>query len=844
MPLFTQSIPNLIGGVSQQAPAIRSVSQCEDMVNAFPSLVEGLVKRHPTARVSDIRVSASVPYTSVTENSIKPHLITRDKDEKYFVFIRPSATLADCLIEVYDLAGNKKTVNYGTDAKNYLQTLSGGNLITDRSKLKLLTVADVTFVVNTDKVPALSASKSTAINYNRIALVYIKQSGDAREVSITVTDSNGANSLTVSHKTASSNIGTDHCAEELASALNGQNPGSVGAYTAAAIDSVVKITRGVDFKITIEDDFGGQGAILIRDTVQRFEDLPSTAPDDHVVEILGAPESGIDDYYVKFEAVNDQSFARGIWRETIAPDIKYAYDYGTMPHILIRQSDGTFLFKKADGTTPSSPTAPAGANYSAYKWADRLVGDEDTNGSPSFVGLPINNIVLFKNRIGFLSDENIILSETSQFFNFWRTTVLDIPDSDPIDIASSSPKIGKLKSGTVFNTELILFTDSSQLVLRGGDILSPKSVALLPVGDYESYSDIQPVSSGLSIFFPYNRGGGFTGVREMVPQPNIDGSYVVGNTTEVVPSYIEGKPVTVSATTQEDMACVVSSGNLYMYKYLRSGESSLQAAWFRYDFPDNATSGFAKVVWADFVDSELYVLLLRTNSSIPVLEKVRMGTDLTDKATVATSNWVAHLDQRKYYATGTYDAGTGLTTWTLDKPYSYIAGKSAVYTTSGASLSVVSGTAYVLNTDTAATISVRGDYSAIPVWVGLKYEMKYQFSQFWLQGRAGQRGQGEAALQSGRYQLRNLSLLFEDTAFFKVKVASGGENNYEYDYSGIIVASSQLNQIYLNRGTYRVPIYGRNTSTVITVVNDTALPCKLLGAEVEGDYNDRASRFA
>jgi hypothetical protein len=834
MPLITQSIPNLIGGVSQQAPAIRSVNQCEDMVNAFPSPIEGLVKRSPTSKVAEIRNASNTLYTAISSTNVKPHLIVRDSTEKFFVFIRPAATAADCRIEVYGLDGTKKTVHYGANSQDYLVNAT-------RASLKALTVADVTFVVNTSKKPALSASVTTAVNYARVALVYIKQSAADRDFTITVTDANGSNPLVATHKATSGAPGTDHVATDLAADLNGNGVGV--AYAATATDSVVYITRNQDFNITVEDDYGGQAMVLIRDKVQRFEDLPSTAPNNYIVKVLGAPESEIDDYFVKFQTEGAQSFARGVWAETIAPNTKYLYDFATMPHILIRQSDGSFLFKRADGITPASPTAPAGADYSGYKWADRLVGDVNTNSDPSFVGVEINNIVLFKNRLGFLSDENIILSETSEFFNFWRTTVLDLPDSDPIDVASSSPKIGKLKSGTVFNTELILFTDSSQLVLRGGEILSPKSVALLPVGDYENYSDIQPVSSGLSVFFPYNRGGGFAGVREMIPQPNIDGSYVVTTATEVVPSYIVGKPVHTTATTQDDMAAVVSDGTLYMYKYLKSGDNLVQSAWFKYMFPDIATGGFAEIVWAEFVDMELYVLVLRTNNKIPVLEKMPLGTALNDAPTVKDSNWLVHLDQKAFADSGSYDANTGLTTWTLEKPYSYIPGLSAVYTPNGAALTVVSGTSYNLGSDTAGTISVRGDYSTAEVWVGLKYEMKYQFSQIWLQGRAGRSGQGEAALQSGRYQLRNLSLLYEDTSFFRVKVAADTETAYQYDYSGLIVGSNILNQIYLNRGTFRLPIYGRNTTTTITIVNDTALPCKLLSAEVEAEYTDRAQRF-
>ena len=832
---LTLSIPNLMGGVSQQAPAVRSVNQCEAMENAIPSPVEGLIKRHPTQKVSEIRNASATLFSSITESTGKPHLIVRDSGEKYFVFIRPNASSGNCFIEVYDLNGTKKTVHYDTGAQDYLVNAT-------RSSLKMLTVADVTFVVNTDKVVTMDAAKTTAIDYNKIALVYIKQSASNRKVTITVSDTNGSHVVTASHTNGANNTGTDHAAEDLAGTLNGAGPAG-STYTANSSDSVIKITRATDFLITVDDDFGGQGAYLIRESVQRFEDLPQAAPHNHVVKVVGVPESGLDDYFVKFETVDGSGFTKGIWRETIAPDIQYQFNYSTMPHILIRQANGTFMFKKADGGTPASPNGPGGTAYAGYEWADRLVGDEATNSNPSFVGMKISNLVLFKNRLGFLSDENIILSETSEFFNFWRTTVLEIPDSDSIDISSSSPKIGKLKSGTVFNAELILFTDSSQLVLRGGEILSAKSVALLPVGDYENYSDIQPISSGLSVFFPYNRGGNFAGIREMIPQPNIDGSYIVNTVTELVPSYIAGKPVHITASAQEDMVAVVSSGDIYLYKYLRSSEGMLQSAWFKYNFPDDSTAGYAKAIWAEFVDTDLYVLVLRSNSANPVLEKIRLGVKLTDSDTVASSNWVCHLDARSYNAaaSGSYNATTGLTTWNLPKPYSYVAGKTAVYTTNGASLTVMSGSSYNQGSDAAGTVSVRGDYSAVAVWIGYRYTMKYEFSQLWLPAAAGN---GRSALQTGRYQLKNMNLMYEATSFFKVQVVSGDENTYTYDYSGIVIASSVLNQIYLNRGTYRFPIYGRNSSTKITVLNDTALPCKLLSAEVEGDYIDRAMRYA
>ena len=48
MALFNKSFPNLLNGVSQQSDALRVDNTCKQQTNAYPSPVEGLIKRHPT----------------------------------------------------------------------------------------------------------------------------------------------------------------------------------------------------------------------------------------------------------------------------------------------------------------------------------------------------------------------------------------------------------------------------------------------------------------------------------------------------------------------------------------------------------------------------------------------------------------------------------------------------------------------------------------------------------------------------------------------------------------------------------------------------------------------------
>ena len=56
MGLISQSIPNLVNGISQQTPTQRNVTQCEVQENAQSRLVEGLTKRPPLEYLSLIHI--------------------------------------------------------------------------------------------------------------------------------------------------------------------------------------------------------------------------------------------------------------------------------------------------------------------------------------------------------------------------------------------------------------------------------------------------------------------------------------------------------------------------------------------------------------------------------------------------------------------------------------------------------------------------------------------------------------------------------------------------------------------------------------------------------------------
>ena len=125
------------------------------------------------------------------------------------------------------------------------------------------------------------------------------------------------------------------------------------------------------------------------DSVQNVSKLPTYCKHGYIVKVSNTENEGTDDYYLKFNADNDD-IGSGVWEETVKPGIVGGFDYATMPHALINNLDGTFTFTTLDPTNATTVGFPN--NY----WKDREVGDELTNPIPTFEGLNISSLFFYR----------------------------------------------------------------------------------------------------------------------------------------------------------------------------------------------------------------------------------------------------------------------------------------------------------------------------------------------------------------------------------------------------------------------------------------------------------------
>ena len=540
-----QTIPSLINGVSQQSPELRHATTVDEMVNCTISMTEGTRRRN------------SIEYMAVDNNiGDNPfiHSYERgDGTESYLIAI------GDGFWRVYNTDGDLQ--DYGTHS--YLDLPAGAK---PSESFAVVTVGDTTFVVNRTKTVTESSSKTwsttdTSLHkqygYYWVKRTWVAYSGQNADQVTTYTYT--INSTTTS-ETNGDGKKSDTVASVLASGIGGSASGSI-----------VRDNIGSSGTWVTSDSWGNQASEGWHGTIKKLQDLPndmgSFSGVDTLVQVTGDENNRFEGFWAYYDGDG--------WKETVAPGISNGLDASTMPHILTRDA--------------ATGGAGGGYNFSfaAFDWYERDKGDEDTNQMPSFVGTQIDDVFFHKNRLGFLSNENVIFSETGVYENFFRTTVTDILDTDPVDIAVDTNKIAALRFAVPYSGNLLLFGTHGQYILDSGTSLTPTTGSISQSTSYTINTAMQPVPIGPNVYFAMTAKD-YSQIREFYNVPNTT-TNEAADITGHVPTYVHGDLVALQASDKYDMLFTVSGrqddkDHIYVYNMSWEGEEKSQSAWHRWTF--------------------------------------------------------------------------------------------------------------------------------------------------------------------------------------------------------------------------------------------------------------------
>lgn len=795
MTLITSAIPNLINGVSQQPATLRLASQAQEQLNFHSSVTDGLKRRPGTRHLAKI---ASIPWTDAFL-----HTINRDSTERYLVVIRGG------VLSVFDAkTGAPQTVN----APNGWAYLAGGS----KADYRAVTVADYTFIVNRS-VTALMSPTLTPARPNT-AIINVKAGNYGKKYRVFINGSLRGGYDTPDGSAAShiDAVRTALIASTLHGTLNGtlampagttRGAGDFSTFTYTLMGDMVVITSSseVPFTVSVQDDTGGTAISGVVSKIQRFSDLPRVAPDGYTVEVMGDNTSNFDNYHVKFKSEGSS----GVWTETSKGGEQFRFDAATMPHTLVRESDGTFTFKAAS-------------------WEDRAVGDADNIPPPSFIGRKVSDVFFYRNRLGFLADENVIMSKQGGFFDFWRDTATTLLDTDPIDLAVSNTKVSILNHALPFNQSLLLFSDGAQFLLESGDILSAETAFVAQATEFESLPDVRPAGVGQYVYFPVPRGS-FTGIREYFVESGNEQNDAL-DVTSHCPRYIPKGVFKLAASTSEDMLVAVSSeaaNTLWVYKYFFGEGGKLQSAWSRWDLSTEDT-----ILSVEFIESELYLTVSRADGTFIERMDIESGALDTDASVYY------HVDRGLFLTGGVFNAVANTTTFTL--PFDTSA---ALWVFVGGADGVYSETQALPHTRPATNkVSLKGDWRGRKIFCGVKFTSRYEFSTLFL--RQQEAGGGTTAMDDGRIQVRRMAVAFNSTLYFKSIVEPEGRDVSVREFTGRRLADSSatLGDVELSEGRFTFPVMTQNKAAKIALETDHFLPCSFTSAEWEATYHTRARR--
>jgi hypothetical protein len=827
--VVSQSIPNFLNGISQQTPTQRGINQAEEQVNLQNNIVDGLSKR-PAFEYID-----TIDATNVFPNTVKFWSIQRDKDNQFVVIFYNGG------VKVYDLDGNEKPVTIASGS-SYLTSTN------PKADFKLVNIADYTFVAN--KQTTVLADTNTSAAKIEEFYINVVTSNYGREYAVTVQHPNMSYAVKSSLQMPSgSNLNHDAVFRDTAHIADILFRGESSAYFDSSSDADFKLTRedtgatlsttqglgtstevtnyftmsqypGVirgistdgnsNYTVLTADGSGNTGMYSIRDEISDFTKLPYHASTDSIIKVTGEDGDTLSDYYVKFET-------DGVWKETIGQDVSLGLNNSTLPHALINNNDGTFTFQEID-------------------WDDRNAGDGITNSNPSFVGNQINNLLFYKNRLGMLSRDNLILSENAGFFNFFSKTVTQVLDTDAIDIAASGSEVNTLFDSVAFNESLLLFSEKAQYKLGSvGETISPTSAVLNEVSAFEFDAKVKPVSAGKYAYFAQARNNN-TAIREYYADDDTltnDGlditvsvqNLIPSNAYQLISNTTEDTLITLASDTADTQTAPYTTGTnitstnggtMFIYKYFFDKGEKVQTAWSKWTF-DNA-----KILGGMSFESFVYLLVVEGTDTKLVkidLRNLRNGT----------IGFNIYLDLRKS-VTGTYDANTNLTTFT--SPYGAKTGLIAV--------DGVNGNNYSVTNTAGSTYTVEGDHTNLII--GIPYESKYRMSPQYVRENSGR---GLVAITSGRYQIRNISLNYETSGYFQVEVTPNGRDTSFSFMNGYVIgtATSKVGVPAISSGTIKVPVSCRNTDFTLDIKSSSHLPMYIASAEVEGYYHNRSTRI-
>lgn len=542
-------------------------------------------------------------------------------------------------------------------------------------------------------------------------------------------------------------------------------------------------------------------------TVNTIAELPESPSTGDIYRIVGITGNQ-DNYVVEWDG--------DTWTETVVPGALIEIDATTMPYVLQRTATNTFTFTTVD-------------------WTDRAVGDTQQLFNPSFIGNTIRNLFYHKTRLGFVSNDNVILGRPRDYYNFFPVTALTVTDADPIDLSATSLKNVELFAVQPLTQGLVLFSGREQFLLTAGTngVLSPATAAIRSISQYEMRTNIDPILIDDQIYFT-TEAGDYTRVLAMQPRGE-NNSPIFNDVGKPVSTYIPSGMNRSGGSDQNQLYYTFDNrtNDVYFYRFYKVNGQNQLNSWFKWSFPGRVLGMFIqqdKLYYALSANGQVYFCVgyLQTNAA---------------DATVTTPEGDVFINPSLDYAqpvlSTSYNSTTGLTTVTVTTVDPDNDAFTPVIVEVDTDDNLENGAFWRLTRVTDTTYTVAQDLSGIAVadlQFGFLYEYHVELPTTYY--RTNNSADFIAALTIAR-----MNFAMGRTGAVEFKVRTTGTTDFDTVGEVDISNSYILDQVPIDdERFFTVPIHQRNDNFDIQITSDSPYPVSLLSMSWEGQYSPRYYR--
>ena len=631
MAAVTQTVSNFLGGISTQTDQKKIEGQLTEALNAYPDPTFGMLKRNGTRFIRTLNKADGTQFTDVELENASWFFVQRDSFESYF----------GCIKDKNIYVWNAVTGVFCTVTNSGASYLDVG---VPPATYHFRSVQDTTIITNRSKAPELEPDP-TGYAPGKVGEVVLKVVEYSANYTITINGTDYTYKTRNADEFEPGNTDTKLNADEV---LTGLKNAISSVVTVNQYSTSLCLTSGTAFTLDGKGGVNNQAIQTFQDTVTDIAKLPPESNDQRYVEVVNS--SGNDDnYWLRFVAETKE------WKESRSPKASSGFVASTMPHALSSVEENVFTF-------------------GPINWRNREAGNSITNPPPSIFpydettktyvspGNFINATFFYNNRFGMLSEDNVILSQSNDPYNFFYRSALTRTDSDPIDINAASVRPVELFDVLPDAQGLLIFSKRQQFLLyaTSTNLLTPKTAILRSVSNYEMDSSIAPVDIGSTVGF-LSKVPAYTRAFSLQTR-GLEENPIVLDLSKVVSEYLPNSISELISSPQNSFIALASreTNDIYIYRYYNNGQKDLFQAWTRWSMPGKVqgieiVNDMMLVITEQMNQYSLGVISINDiplNSKFSANQNIEMANPLLDLATKPTSV--------------TYDSDLNLTTFTVD----------------------------------------------------------------------------------------------------------------------------------------------------------------------------------